>query len=86
MHRKLKGLEGANILAGTVQIALATLLMSLALWAWLAFSSGRPAWLVAGGGVAIGAGVYGLVIWISGVREARGLARVLVHRIRRGLA
>ena len=86
MRRKLKGLEGANILAGTVQVALATLLMSLALWAWLAFCSSRPAWLVAGGGVAIGVGVYGLVIWISGVREARGLARVLAHRIRRGLA
>ena len=83
MRVKLKGLDGKRILAGTGQTALATMVMALGLWLWLRWSGGQPVWLVAGGGVLLGGGVYTLVVLGIGVSEARDLVGVLVRRLRR---
>jgi putative peptidoglycan lipid II flippase len=80
MRRRLNGINGRDILAGTLQAAGATLLMSLALAGWIALTGSQPAWRVALGGVAIGGVVYGPVVLALGAREARGI----VHALRRG--
>lgn len=83
MRRRLNGLEGREILRGVGQAGLAALLMSLALWAWLARTGDRTAWLVAGAGVVLGGGVYAGLIFVLGVREARGIGKALAAQWRR---
>ena len=45
--------------------------MGAALWAWLAFTPALPNSIVALGGVALGGGVYVLLLVLMGVRELR---------------
>jgi len=80
MRRRLNGLEGRNVFLGAGQAALASLAMALALWFWLDRMPGRANWLIAGGGVMLGAGVYGLGMLILGVREARNLIRIILRK------
>ena len=80
MRRRLNGLEGRNVFLGAGQAALASLAMTLALWFWLDRMPGRANWLIAGGGVMLGAGVYGLGMLILGVREARNLIRIILRK------
>jgi putative peptidoglycan lipid II flippase len=71
MRRRLGSIEGRIILDGMMKAALATLVMGLCLWGWLAFSDARPAWLVTGGGILIGAAVFGATLAILGVSEVK---------------
>jgi hypothetical protein len=64
----------------TIQAAGATTAMVLALWGWLALTAGRPAWMVAVGGLILGGGVYGLAVLATGVKEARQVAWWLVRK------
>jgi putative peptidoglycan lipid II flippase len=73
MRARLKGLEGRSILIGVGQAIGATFVMSLVLVAWLNQVINQPIWLVVIGGVALGAAVYGVMVLIFGVKEARGL-------------
>jgi putative peptidoglycan lipid II flippase len=82
IRRKLGGLEGRSVLDGGTRALIAALGMSLALWGWLALTSGRAAWQVTAGGVILGSGVYALGVWALGVREARGVAKAVVRRFR----
>ena len=81
IRRKLNGLEGRYILTASLQGLLACLVMCLALWGWLNWTSGRSVLLVAGGGVVIGFGIYSLCMLGLGVGEARALVRSLAHRL-----
>jgi putative peptidoglycan lipid II flippase len=81
MRRRLGGLEGPRILQGLGQAALATLLMSLGLWAWLGLSSNLPVWLIVAGGLLLGASGYALVILAAEVGEAKELLRALRQRL-----
>lgn len=74
MRQRLGGLQGAEILLVLAKSILATLAMGLGLWAWLGWTAGEPVWLVALGGVVLGAAIYGTAVLILGVREARSLA------------
>jgi len=80
MRRKLKGWEGGRIIKGVTQAVIAGMVMSLVLWVWLGATSDGPVWLIALGGIAIGALVYGIVVILIGVREARGLLKTLHRR------
>jgi len=80
MRRKLKGLEGGRIVKGATQAVIAGLVMSLVLWVWLGVTSDGPVWLIALGGIAIGALGYGIVVIVIGVREARGLLKTIHQR------
>jgi putative peptidoglycan lipid II flippase len=73
MRARLKGLHGRRILVGAGQAVGATFMMSLVLLAWLNQSIDQSLWLVVIGGVALGAGVYGILVLIMGVKEARNL-------------
>jgi putative peptidoglycan lipid II flippase len=77
MRKRLDGLEGKAVALGGIQSAAATLAMSAALWGWLGLAAVRPAWLVVGGGVVIGVGVYSLSALLLGAREARAVTRKL---------
>ena len=83
MRRTLGGLEGPRLWRGLVQSALASLVMSLGLWAWLSLSANWPDWLVVAGGVFLGAGGYALVILAAGVGEAKELLQFLTTRYTR---
>jgi putative peptidoglycan lipid II flippase len=75
MHGRLKGLDAGEVLIGVVQAAGATFVMSLVLLAWLNQTMNQPIWLIVIGGVALGAGIYGVVVLVLGVKEARALTR-----------
>jgi putative peptidoglycan lipid II flippase len=80
IRRKMDGLAGRSVLDGGGRALIAALGMSLALWGWLALSSGQATWLVTAGGVIIGSGVYSLGVLALGVREARSAVRAMVRR------
>jgi putative peptidoglycan lipid II flippase len=75
LRRKAGGLGGRRVLAALGQGGLAVAGMGLSLAAWLRFTSGRPAWLVALGGVAVGGAVYGLLLLALRVDEAGWVLR-----------
>ena len=54
---------------------MAALGMGLALALWMQGMAGRPAWLIAFGGVALGGVVYGLGAWALRVPEVRAVLR-----------
>jgi len=80
MSRRLRGLEGKRVLKGSLQSATATLLMALALYAWLTWAGGMPVWIVLIGGIGLGGGIYGLLILAIGVPEARSLINKLLRK------
>ena len=82
MQGRLKGLDGRRILVGAGQASVATFVMSLVLLAWLNQAIDQPLWLIVIGGIAIGAGVYGLLVLIMGVTEARNLLSNLSQFVR----
>ncbi|HEX7975238.1 MAG TPA: murein biosynthesis integral membrane protein MurJ [Anaerolineales bacterium] len=83
MRRRLGGLNSRDILPGVVQMALATLVMSIGVWSWLSLTSGQPPWLVAGGGIVLGGSLYGIIVLGMGVKEAKDLTAGLMRRIKR---
>jgi putative peptidoglycan lipid II flippase len=82
MRRKLGGLQGGDILLGVSQACLASLAMALGVWLWLRGVSGQPAWFVLGGGILLGMSVFALTVLALRMREARGLAGVLLNRLK----
>lgn len=73
MRRRLGGLEGRDLVDGTLRAGLAALLMSVVLWGWLNISSELSDRWIAVGGVALGGGIYALTMIGLRVREARNL-------------
>jgi putative peptidoglycan lipid II flippase len=83
MSRRLHGLEGRRILIVFGKAALAVFIMAIVLVAWINQALHQPLWLLVVVGVALGAGVYGIMVLILGVKEARNLlssARDLVRQ------
>ena len=80
MRRRLNGLDGKNIMAGSVQSGIATLFMSLGIWGWLIVTIQQPIWLVVGVGVILGGILYAIVVWGLGVKEGRELINYLFYR------
>jgi putative peptidoglycan lipid II flippase len=83
MRRRLNGLQGRQILAGLGQSGLAGLLMAGGVWFWLAQTGGYSAWLIAGGGVAIGGLLYGLLVLVLRVPEVNAVTRAVKRRLAR---
>lgn len=81
MRGKLNGLEGRSIVIGALKAFIAGGIIFGLLWIWLALTNGSPVWLVALGGVVIGALVYGILLLVMGVREMRELVDAVLRRI-----
>jgi putative peptidoglycan lipid II flippase len=81
MRHRLGSLEGRNILDGMVKAGIATLVMGLCLWGWLVWSEGLADWLVVGGGLLIGATVFGVMIALLKVSEATLVFGALKRRL-----
>jgi putative peptidoglycan lipid II flippase len=86
MHGRLQGLEGRQILVAFVKAAIAVFIMALVLVAWTNQVINQPTWLLVVGGVALGAGVYGILVLILGVKEARNLMRSVGQKVRQKLS
>ena len=82
MRGRLKGLEGRRVLIGFGQAVIATFIMALVLVAWMNQALTQPVWLVVLGGVALGAGIYGVVVLAMGVKEARGILNTVGQYVR----
>lgn len=82
MRHRLSGLEGRQILKGTSQAVLATLVMTLVLWGWLGFTNEYPVWLIGVGGVLLGGAVYVLCVLLLRVPEAESALILLKRRLK----
>jgi len=82
MRGRLKGLDGRKMMGGISRSAAATLIMSSGLWIWMSQTNGQPAWLVASGGVILGAGIFVLAALLLRVEEARELLDLALRRLR----
>jgi putative peptidoglycan lipid II flippase len=80
MRRRLKGLEGKRVVQGALQSLTATLVMCVGILGWIWITQGWAPWVVAVGGVLVGAGIYAIVIFGLGVEEGRWLFKVLRSR------
>ncbi len=82
MRRRLNSLNGKDILVGAGQTLVATLGMSIGLWIWLAQTSGRSAWLVGLGGVALGGLVFLAIALMLRMREIKGAWQEVATRLK----
>lgn len=80
MRRRLNGIEGRRVLQGGLQGATAALLMTLALLAWLTYTSKMPVWFTLMGGIGLGGGIYSALILAIGIPEARFLLTKLIRK------
>jgi putative peptidoglycan lipid II flippase len=80
MRRRLNGIEGRRVLQGGLQGATAALLMTLALLAWLTYTSKMPVWFTLMGGIGLGGGIYSALILAISIPEARFLLTKLIRK------
>lgn len=73
LKRRLGGLNMDGIGASLLAMVVGAALMSVFLWFWLDFTSGYSVWLIALGGVLIGAVIYAGVSLALRSKEARAL-------------
>jgi putative peptidoglycan lipid II flippase len=83
MRRRLDGIEGRRLLRCGLQAGVAAGAMALTLWAWLSLLGDAHVWLAAGGGIALGGLVYGLVVLLLGVDEVHEGINLLRRRVAR---
>ncbi len=81
MRRRLKGIDGMNILRGFGQSALGTLAMSLIIVIWM--QAQGSVWIIGLGGVALGTIVYAFAIWVMKVPELFALYNGITRRLKR---
>jgi hypothetical protein len=83
MRRRLNGLEGRHVLKGVSQALVASAVMTLGLLAWLYWGGEQATWLVLGGGIVLGGGLYALSLVGLGVREVREVVALVRSRGKR---
>jgi putative peptidoglycan lipid II flippase len=82
MSARLHGLAGRKNLIAIGKAFFAAAIMAAVLVAWTIQAVNQPAWLLVVVGVALGAGVYGIMVLLLGVDEARELLVSIRHRVR----
>jgi putative peptidoglycan lipid II flippase len=80
MHNRIKGLDWTRLRPGLTATFTASIIMGIALWGWLAWSSDRGPWWMGIGGVLIGSAVYWLSTLALGAPEARQLPGLIFKR------
>lgn len=81
MRRRLQGLQGKSVWKSAFQGGAATVVMGLALWAWLGYASDKPSWLIVLVGFAVGVIVYGTAVTLQGPAEVRGVVDMFRQRL-----
>jgi putative peptidoglycan lipid II flippase len=81
MRRRLNGIEGKFLADGFIRCAVAALGMALGLWFWIQAAGGMNRWVVALGGVALGAMIYLMGVLILKVPEIQMLIGMLRRRL-----
>lgn len=82
MRRRLGGIGGRRLRRGLPATAAASLLMAATLLGWLHYSPLESFWVVGGGGVLLGAGVYWGASLLLAAPEARQLPQLVLRRAR----
>jgi putative peptidoglycan lipid II flippase len=83
MRRRLDGLEGRQVLKAVSQALVASAVMTMGLLAWLHWGGEQATWLVLGGGIVLGGGLYALSLVGLGVREVREVVALVRSRGKR---
>lgn len=83
MHKRLNGLEDRFLANGFVRCAIAGLGMALGLWIWIQATAGVNRWVVALGGVALGAVIYLSGVLLLKVPEIQMLIGMITRRLKR---
>jgi putative peptidoglycan lipid II flippase len=77
MSRRLQGLDLARIRRGLLATVMASAMMALVVFAWMAVMESSASWILGIGGVAIGGAVYWLAALLLKAPEARQLPGLL---------
>ncbi len=85
MRRRLNGIEGKSVADGFLRALAASLGMTIFLVVWMQAFGSLNRWVVALGGVAIGAVVYAAAVWSLKVPEIKTLTAAVSNRIHRYL-
>lgn len=83
MRRRLNGIQGGRVAQAAWQALLSAAVMGGGIWLWLLGSWNLHPVVVALGGVALGGGVYGLMLVILRVRELSTVMSALRQRLKR---
>ena len=83
MRKRLNGLGGGYIWKGVAVSILGVALMTGTVLGWEALMAGRSAVVILFGGLALGVGVYGGLMWALKMPELMGVVRALVGKIKR---
>jgi putative peptidoglycan lipid II flippase len=83
MRRRLSGLDFARAWPGLWRALIASMLMGVALWGWMALTNAQSVWVVGAGGVALGALVFWGAAYALGSGEARTLPALVWARLAR---
>lgn len=86
MRNRLNGIEGKSLADGAWRIGVSALGMAVGLGVWIQVTGSLNRWLVALGGVALGAVVYGAGVMILQVPEVRTLIHAITRRLSRRTA
>jgi putative peptidoglycan lipid II flippase len=81
MRQRLHGIAGNYIARGLAACTLAALGMGFGLWLWLQTAGGLTSWVVALGGVVLGAIIYGVGVLLLRVPEIRGMINAILSRL-----
>jgi putative peptidoglycan lipid II flippase len=81
MRQRLEGIEGSYVARGFIACALASLGMGIGLWFWTQAAASLPHWIVALGGIGIGAVIYGAGVLMLRVPEIQLLKNAVTRRL-----
>jgi putative peptidoglycan lipid II flippase len=83
MRKRLNGIEGKSIADGTLRVASASLAMAIGVWLWMQATGGMSRWVIAVGGVAVGAIIYLLGVIFFKIPEVQMVMEMVTRRLRR---
>ncbi|MCB9127759.1 MAG: murein biosynthesis integral membrane protein MurJ [Ardenticatenales bacterium] len=80
LRHRLPEAQDGSLLMAVAKVVVAAFVMGVALYGWLILMDGRNLYLVAGGGILVGAAVYGVVALMLGIEEIKRAPRLLLRR------
>jgi putative peptidoglycan lipid II flippase len=81
IRQRLGGLEDRRVLIGALKTAAASIVMGIAVWAFLNAASGTSVIVRAGGGMLIGVGVFAAAAWLLRVEELRSITGLIRRKV-----